>query len=349
MRTSTHTWPRSRRRGSATTGGLGVQLDLFHLSDESPGSPFWHPKGMVIWNELEDLRRRENAKRGYSEVKTPLIYEKSVWETSGHWEKFRENMFLVLSDPNEEPHAGLKPMNCPGHMLLFGSRLRSYRDLPIRYAESSTLHRNELAGALHGLLRVRHVTQDDAHIFCTQEQVAEEIDGCIQFAKDLYALFDVVPARRALDEAGEPARSDDEWTSPRASSSARSSATASTTSSARARARSTGPKIDLHMTDVLGRSWQLGTIQLDAQMPTRFGLTYMGADNHEHPVFVVHRAFFGSVRALHRHPHRAFTPAPSPFWLAPVQVRLIPVGESHRRGRRVAARPRRRRGASASR
>ena len=149
---------------------LGRELDLFHLSEESPGSPFWHPKGMVIWNELEDLRRRENKKRGYAEVKTPLIYDTAVWVTSGHWEKFRENMFLVAGE-GEEPHAALKPMNCPGHMLLFGSQLRSYRDLPIRYAESSTLHRNELAGALHGLLRVRHVTQDDAHIFCTEEQV----------------------------------------------------------------------------------------------------------------------------------------------------------------------------------
>src|SRR6187455_3306024 len=161
---------------------LGRRLDLFHLSEESPGSPFWHPKGMVIWNALEDLRRRENARRGYSEVKTPLIYDKSVWETSGHWEKFRENMFLVAGE-GEEPHQGLKPMNCPGHMLLFGSQLRSYRDLPIRYAESSTLHRNELAGTLHGLLRVRHVTQDDAHIFCTEEQVPDEIDACIEFVK----------------------------------------------------------------------------------------------------------------------------------------------------------------------
>ena len=171
---------------------LGRELDLFHLSEESPGSPFWHPKGMVIWNELEDLRRRENKKRGYAEVKTPLIYDTAVWVTSGHWEKFRENMFLVAGE-GEEPHAALKPMNCPGHMLLFGSQLRSYRDLPIRYAESSTLHRNELAGALHGLLRVRHVTQDDAHIFCTEEQVADEIDGCIEFAKDLYAIFGVTP------------------------------------------------------------------------------------------------------------------------------------------------------------
>ena len=145
---------------------LGQQLDLFHLDDSAPGMPFWHPKGMVLWNLLEDLRRRENAKRGYVEVKTPLMYDTAVWITSGHWEKFRDDMFLVPY--GEDRTLGLKPMNCPGHMLLFGSDLRSYRDLPFRYAESSTLHRNERAGTLHGLLRVQHVTQDDAHIFCSR-------------------------------------------------------------------------------------------------------------------------------------------------------------------------------------
>ena len=148
---------------------LGTQLDLFHFDEHSPGSPFWHPNGMVLFNVLEDIRRSENTKRGYVEVKTPLIYEKALWVTSGHWEKFRENMFLIPLD-DEQVYA-IKPMNCPGHMLLFGSALRSYRDLPLRYAEAAPLHRNELAGALHGLTRVRHVTQDDAHIFCTQEQL----------------------------------------------------------------------------------------------------------------------------------------------------------------------------------
>src|SRR6187551_879744 len=151
---------------------LGVQLDLFHLSDHAPGMPFWHPKGMVIWNALEDLRRRENLKRGYVEVKTPLLYDVATWVTSGHWDKFKDEMFLV---PYSDRELGLKPMNCPGHMLLFGSGLRSYRDLPLRYAESSTLHRNERAGTLHGLLRVQHVTQDDAHMFVTPEQIEEEI------------------------------------------------------------------------------------------------------------------------------------------------------------------------------
>src|SRR3954451_22792649 len=170
---------------------LGVQLDLFHLSEHSPGSPFWHPKGMVIWNELEDLRRRENARRGYVEVKTPLLYDVDTYITSGHYDNYRENMFFVTSKEDDARQFALKPMNCPGHMLLFGSQLRSYRDLPLRYAESSTLHRDELAGTLHGLLRVRHITQDDAHIFCSQDQIEDEIFGCLDFASYLYDLFEM--------------------------------------------------------------------------------------------------------------------------------------------------------------
>ncbi len=306
---------------------LGVELDLFHLSEASPGSPFWHPKGMVVWNELEDLRRRENAKRGYAEVKTPLIYDKSVWETSGHWEKFRDNMFLVAGE-GEEPHAGLKPMNCPGHMLLFGSQLRSYRDLPIRYAESSTLHRNELAGTLHGLLRVRHVTQDDAHIFCTEEQVPGEIDGCIEYAKTLYELFEVVPHAELSTRPENRLGSDEEWD--RAEGILQEALERHGIPYVIGEGEGTfyGPKIDLHMDDALGRSWQMGTIQADAQMPKRFGLTYMGADNTEHTPVVIHRALLGSlerfVGILTEHYAGAF-----PFWLAPVQVRVLPVGDAH--------------------
>jgi len=308
---------------------LGRELDLFHLSEGSPGSPFWHPKGMVIWNQLEDLRRRENERRGYSEVKTPLIYDKTVWETSGHWEKFRENMFLVLDKEDEEPHAGLKPMNCPGHMLLFGSQLRSYRDLPIRYAESSTLHRNELAGALHGLLRVRHVTQDDAHIFCTEEQVPGEIDGCIEYVKDLYAIFGVTPHAELSTRPEDRLGTDEEWD--RAEGILQAALERHQIAHVIAEGEGTfyGPKIDLHMQDTLGRSWQMGTIQADAQMPQRFGLTYMGPDNVEHTPIVIHRALLGSLERfigiIVEHYGGAF-----PFWLSPVQVRLIPVGEPHR-------------------
>jgi threonyl-tRNA synthetase len=306
---------------------LGTELDLFHLSEASPGSPFWHPKGMVVWNQLEDLRRRENAKHGYVEVKTPLIYDKSVWETSGHWEKFRDNMFLVAGE-GEEPHAGLKPMNCPGHMLLFGSRLRSYRDLPIRYAESSTLHRNELAGTLHGLLRVRHVTQDDAHIFCTEEQVAREIDACIEFAKSLYELFDVVPHAELSTRPENRLGSDEEWDQAEGILGDALERHGLPYVIGEGEGTFYGPKIDLHMDDALGRSWQMGTIQADAQMPKRFGLTYMGADNQEHTPVVIHRALLGSLERfigiLTEHYAGSF-----PFWLAPVQVRVLPVGEAH--------------------
>ncbi len=307
---------------------LGTQLDLFHLDPHSPGSPFWHPKGMAIYNELEALRRRENRRRGYLEVKTPLIYDKALWVTSGHWEKFRENMFLIPGDTEDQTFA-IKPMNCPGHMLLFGSQLRSYRDLPIRYAEAAPLHRNELAGVLHGLTRVRYVTQDDAHIFCTEEQIEQELDGCLEYLRYLYGLFGVEPHAEFSTRPENKLGSDEEWDFTEGELRAALDRHAIPYVVGAGEGSFYGPKIDLHMTDVLGRSWQMGTIQLDAQMPARFGLTYMGADNREHGVFVVHRALFGSferfIGILIEHYGGEF-----PFWLAPVQVRVLPVGEDHR-------------------
>jgi threonyl-tRNA synthetase len=313
---------------------LGTQLDLFHLSEHAPGMPFWHPKGMIIWNALEDLRRRENARRGYVEVKTSLLYDVETWVTSGHWEKFRDDMFLVPY--GEDRTLGLKPMNCPGHMLLFGSALRSYRDLPLRYAESSTLHRNERAGTLHGLLRVQHVTQDDAHIFLTPEQIEEEIFASLDYAKYLYDLFGMHARFELSTRPENKLGTDEEW-----------DFTEGALRSALERREVPyelnegdgafyGPKIDLHMTDVMGRSWQMGTIQLDSQMPARFGLTYMGADNAEHTPYVIHRALLGSLERfigiLIEHYGGAF-----PLWLAPVQVRIIPVGEDHRAAARALA------------
>ncbi len=309
---------------------LGTQLDLFHLSEHSPGSPFWHPKGMVIWNELEDLRRRENLRRGYSEVKTPLLYDVETFITSGHYENYEENMFFVTSKEDEKQFA-LKPMNCPGHMLLFGSALRSYRELPFRYAESSTLHRDELAGTLHGLLRVRHITQDDAHIFCSAEQIEDEIFGCLDFAAYLYDLFGLTAEFELSTRPEKKVGTDEEWDF---TEGALRSALDRRGIEYRINAGDGafyGPKIDLHMTDVLGRSWQMGTIQLDAIMPQRFGLSYMGADNKEHVPYVIHRALLGSlerfIAILTEHHGGAF-----PFWLAPVQVRVLPVGEGHTDG-----------------
>jgi threonyl-tRNA synthetase len=306
---------------------LGRQLDLFHLSEHSPGSPFWHPKGMVVWNELEDTRRRENIARGYVEVKTPLLYDVETYVTSGHYDNYKENMFFVVSRDDEKQFA-LKPMNCPGHMLLFGSALRSYRDLPLRYAESSTLHRDELAGTLHGLLRVRHITQDDAHIFCTREQIEEEIFGCLDFAHYLYDLFGLEARFELSTRPEKRTGTDEEWDFTEGALRAALDRRGIDYAVNDGDGAFYGPKIDLHMTDVLGRSWQMGTIQLDAIMPQAFGLTYMGPDNREHTPYVVHRALLGSLERfigiLTEHYGGAF-----PFWLAPVQVRLLPVGESH--------------------
>jgi threonyl-tRNA synthetase len=307
---------------------LGQQLDLFHLAENSPGSPFWHPKGMVIWNELEDLRRRENAKRGYVEVKTPLLYDIETYITSGHYENYEENMFFVKSHEDEKPMA-LKPMNCPGHMLLFGSRRRSYRELPLRYAESSTLHRDERGGTLHGLLRVKHITQDDAHVFVTEDQIQEEIDGMVEYARYLYDLFGLTARAELSTRPEKRLGTDEQWDSAEAALEAALKRHAMDYVISPGEGTFYGPKIDLHMTDSLGRSWQMGTIQLDYQMPVRFGLTYFGADNAEHDPVVIHRALLGSLErftgVLIEHYAGAF-----PFWLAPVQIRIIPIGEHHR-------------------
>ena len=308
---------------------LGQQLDLVHFDEHSPGSPLWHPKGMTIWNALEDLRRRENAHRGYLEVKTPLIYDTELWQTSGHWEKYREHMFLIPPQEDDGGRTyGLKPMNCPGHMLLFGSQLRSYRDLPMRFAEASTLHRNELAGTLHGLLRVRHVTQDDAHIFCTAEQIEDEIYACLDYAAFLYDLFGMEARFELSTRPDDKLGSDVEWDFAEAALQAALERNQMEYDLGVGEGSFYGPKIDLHMTDVLGRSWQMGTIQLDAQMPQRFGLHYMGADNREHTPYVIHRALLGSLERfigiLVEHYAGLF-----PFWLAPVQVRVLPVGDDH--------------------
>src|ERR687895_413741 len=314
---------------------LGTQLDLFHVSDHSPGSPFWHPKGMVVWNELEDLRRRENRKRGYLEVKTPLLYDLQTYITSGHYENYEENMFFVRAHEGDEPMA-LKPMNCPGHMLLFGSQLRSYRELPLRYAESSTLHRDERGGTLHGLLRVKHITQDDAHVFVAEDQIQDEIDAMIDFVGYLYELFGVTPRAELSTRPEKRLGTDEQWDHAESALEAALKRHAMEYEISPGEGTFYGPKIDLHMTDVLGRGWQMGTIQLDYQMPMRFGLTYMGADNQEHHPVVIHRALLGSLERfigiLIEHYGGAF-----PFWLAPVQARIIPVGEDHREAARPLA------------
>jgi threonyl-tRNA synthetase len=305
---------------------LGVQLDLFHFDPHSPGSPLWHPKGMVLFYELEKIRRRENEKRGYAEVRTPIIYDADTFVTSGHFPKYEELMFKL--DVEGRPWA-MKAMNCPGHMLLFGSRPRSYRELPVRFAEPAPLHRNELGGTLHGLLRVRMITQDDAHIFCTEEQIQDEIAGVVDYARYLYGLFEMSASAELSTRPDNKLGTDEQWDRNEAALEQALRLNEIPYTIAEGEGAFYGPKIDLHMEDALGRKWQMGTIQLDSQMPSRFGLTYVGADNTEHELYVVHRALYGSferfIGILIEHYAGAF-----PFWLAPVQVRVLPVGEGHR-------------------
>ncbi len=305
---------------------LGKELGLFDFSALAPGMPFWHPRGMVVWNVLEDLRRRENARRGYEEARTPQLYDSELWRTSGHWEKFREHMFQLEIEGRDY---GLKPMNCPGHCLLYSLSPHSYRELPLRIAEAGNLHRNELSGVLHGLLRVRHFVQDDAHIFCTLDQVQEELLGCLDYAYYLYDLFEldmrVELSLRPDDRLG----TDEDWDLAEGELVRALAAKGLEYTPSEGEGSFYGPKIDLHMDDSLGRSWQLGTVQLDLQMPKRFGLVYQGEDNAEHTPALIHRALLGSIERFVG-VYLEHTGGDLPLFLAPEQVRILPVGEGHR-------------------
>ena len=305
---------------------LGRELDLFDFSDLAPGMPFWHPKGMVVWNVLEDLRRRENARRGYAEIRTPQLYDAELWKTSGHWEKFRDDMFTLEI---EERDFGLKPMNCPGHCLLYAQSARSYRELPLRLAEAGNLHRNELSGVLHGLLRVRHFVQDDAHIFCTEEQVHEELVGCLDYAFYLYDLLGISLRCELSTRPENKLGTDEEWDRAEAALNGALEAGGIEATVSEGEGSFYGPKIDLHMVDSLGRSWQLGTVQLDYQMPKRFGLVYAGADNAEHTPAMIHRALLGSFERF-LGVYLEHTGGDLPLWLTPEQVRVLPVADDHR-------------------
>ena len=302
---------------------VGKDLDLFEFSEAAPGMPFWHPRGMVIWNVLEDLRRRENARRGYREVRTPLLYDSDLWRTSGHWEKYQEHMFRLEIEGRD---FGLKPMNCPGHCLLYSLSPHSYRELPLRLAEAGNLHRNELSGVLHGLLRVRHFVQDDAHIYCTYEQIQDELVACLDYAYYLYDLFDlnmrVELSLRPENKLG----TDEEWDF--AEEELRKALATQGLDYVESQGEGSfyGPKIDLHMNDSLGRSWQLGTVQLDLQMPKRFGLVYQGDDNAEHTPAMIHRALLGSLERFVGI-YLEHTGGDLPLVLAPEQVRVLSISE----------------------
>ncbi|MDP4672903.1 MAG: threonine--tRNA ligase [Solirubrobacteraceae bacterium] len=304
---------------------LGKELELFEFSEVSPGSAFWLPRGTTVFNELVALSREMGSARGYQEVKTPQLYDAELWKTSGHWEKYRENMFVTSTEDRE---FGLKPMNCPGHAHLFGGRRWSYRELPVRYSEPGLLHRNELSGTLHGLLRVRHFAQDDAHIFCTEEQVADEVAACLEFAFATYELFGFDVHLELSTRPEQRIGSDEMWDRAEAALIGALDARGLEYELNPGDGAFYGPKIDLHMTDSLDRSWQLGTVQLDYSMPERFDLQYTGADDSVHRPVMIHRALMGSyerfVGILIEHYAGEF-----PVWLAPVQAVVLPVSDRH--------------------
>ncbi len=304
---------------------LGPQLGLFTFSDAAAGAAFWLPAGATVFNGLVRLSREMCARRGYDEVKTPQLYDAELWRTSGHWFKYRDNMFVTESEGHE---LALKPMNCPGHAQLFRLQKWSYRDLPVRYSEPGLLHRNELSGTLHGLLRARHFVQDDAHIFCTPEQALDEAKGCLDMAFETYDVFDFEPTLELSTRPDERIGEDEQWDEAEALLARALHDKGLSYEVQEGGGAFYGPKIDLHFHDSLGRSWQLGTVQVDFQLPARFDLTYTGADNSEHRAVMLHRALFGS--------YERFigilledTAGELPLWLAPVQAAVLPIADRH--------------------
>ena len=304
---------------------LGKELDLFSIQEEGPGFPFFHPNGMIIRNELEDYWRKIHREYGYQEIKTPMILSRSLWEQSGHWDHYRENMYFTQID---ELDFAIKPMNCPGGMLVYKTKPHSYKELPIRAGELGLVHRHELSGALHGLFRVRCFTQDDAHIFMMPSQIKEEIQNVIKLFDEVYGTFGL-KYHAELSTRPEDSMGDAEtWEK--------------TTNALRDAMEDFGleyvvnegdgafygPKIDFHLTDSIGRTWQCGTIQLDMQLPEKFDLTYTGEDGLKHRPVMIHRVVYGSIERfigiLIEHYAGAF-----PAWLAPTQVRILPITDKH--------------------
>ncbi len=303
---------------------LGRALDLFHMQEEAPGMVFWHPRGWVIWQQIEQYMRRVLSQNGYQEVKAPLVLDVSLWKRSGHWDNFRENMFFTESESRDY---AVKPMNCPGHVQIFNSGLKSYRDLPLRLAEFGSCHRNEPSGALHGLMRVRGFTQDDAHIFCTEAQVEPEVMQFIDFLQRVYADFgfdDILvkfstrPAKRV--------GSDEQWDKAEAALRAALEHRKLEHELQPGEGAFYGPKIEFSLKDSLGRVWQCGTMQLDFSMPGRLGAEYVAEDNTRRVPVMLHRAILGSferfIGILIEHHGGAM-----PLWLAPVQVVVMNITE----------------------
>jgi threonyl-tRNA synthetase len=304
---------------------LGPQLGLFGFSETAPGSAFWFPAGTEVFNSLVALSREMGRPRGYTEVKTPQLYDRSLWETSGHWQKYREHMFITES---EDRSLALKPMNCPGHCQLYALRPHSYRDLPVRYSEPGLLHRNEPSGTLHGLLRVRHFAQDDGHIFCTEDQIQDEVAAVLEFAFATYAAFGLDVRLELSTRPENRIGSDELWDHSEAALTAALESHGLDYELNEGDGAFYGPKIDMHMTDSLGRSWQLGTCQLDYNFPERFGLTYTGADNAEHQPVMIHRALMGSYERFIGILLEHFA-GELPVWLTPVQAIVLPIADRH--------------------
>jgi threonyl-tRNA synthetase len=301
---------------------LGRALDLFHQQDEAPGMVFWHPKGWSVWQQVEQYMRRVYQDNGYQEVKAPMILDRSLWERSGHWENFKENMFTTESEKHD---FAVKPMNCPGHILIFNSDMRSYRDLPLRYGEFGACHRNEPSGALHGIMRVRAFTQDDGHIFCTKDQIEPEVVHFNRLALDVYRDFgfsDIAikialrPEQRLGDDAA--------WD--RAEDALRNALRQSGTPWTELPGEGAfyGPKIEYHLKDSIGRSWQCGTMQVDFQMPGRLGAEYVAADDTRHVPVMLHRAIVGSLERFIGILIENYAGA-LPLWLAPQQAVVLTI------------------------
>lgn len=302
---------------------LGKELELFTMHQEGPGFPFFHPKGMLLWNTIQNFWREKHMERGYGEIKTPLILNEDLWHQSGHWDHYKENMYFTKID---EGDYAIKPMNCPGAMLVYKSNMYSYRDFPIRWAELGQVHRHELAGSLHGLMRVRTFTQDDAHIFMLESQVKDELKGVIELADEIYNAFGfkyhIELSTRPENYMGEV----EDW----------DRATENLEKALEEKGIDYivnegdgafyGPKIDFHLEDSIGRTWQCATIQLDFQMPERFDLTYIGEDNKKHRPVMIHRAILGSMERffgiLIEHYAGKF-----PAWLSPIQVKILPISD----------------------
>ena len=302
---------------------VGAALDLFSFHDEAPGMAFFHAGGMEIWNALLQYWREEHRRAGYVETKTPVILNRSLWERSGHWENYRENMYTVVIDETE---SAIKPMNCPGGMLLFKMKRHSYKDLPLRAGEIGLVHRHELSGVLSGLFRVRAFHQDDAHIFMTPDQIESEILGVLNLVKRMYGTFGLGFHLELSTRPKKSIGTDEQWERATAGLTAALDAYGTDYKINEGDGAFYGPKIDIHIKDAIGRTWQCGTIQLDMSLPERFDLTYIGKDNERHRPIMIHRTIYGSIERFFGILIEHFA-GKFPLWLAPVQIRLLPIND----------------------